>query len=223
MFEPFADHLGLPGLLDHLDDALVAAKKLNALSATRIEAADVVQLIKDLVHIVASLNDFTTRERRRASARVRSLSEADLIQLRDVYTSTAGMVQECIDCLGTLQPNLEALVNYRETQRYSTDQTLEDQDWYREVFKRLRLHVEVIRILDLAINLLCRESGAGRNGGSSSETGSPSLLSTLNYYITSFSPKLNDLGQQNEREVSITRIMITSPQSSSAQLTRGLV
>lgn len=204
MFEPFASHLGLPSLLDHLDDVLSAAKKLNTLSSTKTEAADLIQLIKDLIHIVTSLNDLTTRERRRASARVTSLAEADLIQLQRICTSTAAIALECLELLGVLEPNLTALAGSREDQSRPVEEYLEDQAWYDDIFQSLKLRADVIRILDLAINLLCRGSGtSGSAGSSSGASGSPSLLSTLNYYITSFTPKLESSGQQNASEVGL--------------------
>jgi hypothetical protein len=210
MFEPFANHLGLPSLLDHLDEVLTAAKKLNALSSTKAEGADLLQLLKDHINIVTSLNDLATRERRRASPRVRSLSEADLIQLQQVCISTAAIAQECIEFLGILQPQLEAILNARETHQYLIDGSLEDQIWYDEVFRDIRLRADVIRILDLAIVHLCRDPAAGtsHNSPNTPETGSPSHLSTLNYYIIAFSPKLNSLEDRNTAEVSDPKNMI---------------
>jgi len=219
MFEPFADHLGLPSLLDCLDEVLTAAKKLNALSSTRAEGADLLELLRDFIDIVASLNDLATRERRRASPRVRSLSGAELIQLQQLCSSTAAIAQECIEFLGILQSQLDAILNARETHQSLTEDTLEDQAWYDEIFRDIRLRADVIRILELAIGVLCREPAVGtsHNGLDALETGSRSLLSTLNYYITAFYPKLDSLGDRNAAEVSDPKSLnVPSPTSAVA-------
>ncbi|KAF4628455.1 hypothetical protein G7Y89_g9692 [Cudoniella acicularis] len=188
MYEPFANNLGTASLLKHLNGARRSVEKLNDASSLESEVTDLLEQIKDLIAVTASLDDLATAERR-FSKPSSPLSAVDLVHLHSVCGSTATLTQECVEFVELLHSGLEDVIREREIIGWATtDSRLGSQPWYNELYEALKLRTEVLQVLLLAINLLRYKNDTDDDGNLSAEA--RSYASRLQYQIVLVSPKL---------------------------------
>ena len=191
MSDPFAhsiNSLGTVGLLNDLDGAQRLLEGLNS-SSSEVEATDLLEQIKDLLDITASLNGLATRERRKPSPYLGLFSASDLVNLQSVVSNATTIIEECSMFARALQSSLKDIAHERDAVGYATPEShLRNQAWYDETYQALKLRTEVLRVLFSAINLLHLKNDRKDDDDISAEA--RSLASTLHYQIALVDPKV---------------------------------
>jgi hypothetical protein len=200
MYEPFASNLGTANLLKHLDGAQHAVEKFNDVSIPEPEAIDLLEQIKDLFAVTASLDELATKERRNSSAYPTRLSAADLLHLQSVCSSTASMTQECVEFIEPLRSRLEDLRGIMDSA--TREGQLRSQNWYPEIYEGLKLRTEIFQVLLSAINVLRHKNDANEKGQLSAEA--LSFASTLQYQIVLVNPKLQGANSESTTVVCLS-------------------
>ncbi|KAF2799625.1 hypothetical protein K505DRAFT_265415 [Melanomma pulvis-pyrius CBS 109.77] len=193
MYEPVASRLGTANLLNCLDGVLSLIEQFNKVPTPDPKGIELLEQVKDLVAVTTSLDDLATSERRNCSARLKSLSAADLVHLNRICSSTAELTQECPDFLDPLKSSLEVLLHERDTDAASftsSEDLLGEQAWYDETYKALKLRTEVLQVLLAAINVLQYKNDTDDDGNLSAEA--RSFSTTLPYRIALVNPKLHN-------------------------------
>ena len=192
MYAPFANSvnsLGTASLSRDLDGVQRSLERLNG-SDPEQEATDLLEEIKDLVDINASLHELATRERRNPSLYPGSASPSDLVHLQSVFDGTSAITEECTVFARAIQSSLNDIVHERDAVGYTTRETmLRNQSWYDETCQALKLRAELLRALFSAINVLQHKNETDENGNLSSEA--RSFASTLQYQIALVDPKIH--------------------------------
>ncbi|KAF2430668.1 hypothetical protein EJ08DRAFT_697146 [Tothia fuscella] len=193
--ENIVNSLGTATLLGDLDGAI---RILESLNSTGSESAVTVLLeqIKDLIEITASIHELSTDRRRNSSATLGFLSASDLIHLRPVLYGTAATTEECSELISALQSSLNGIAQERSLIGYVTPESrLKNQPWYSEIYKALGLRTEVLRLLSSAINLLYHKHDADENGNLTATA--RNYASTLQFQITLVEPKLHNSAEHD--------------------------
>jgi hypothetical protein len=148
------DSLGAGNLLKDLHATLGSLKKINV-SGAEPEVAGLVEQVSDLFHIVESFDHLATKERRQPSAHLSLRSANAVLHLQAVLDSTSAIIDECTPFVRPLQANLEILIHERNVSGNQwTENRLENQTWFEEIYQALRLLTELLRALFTAIDLL---------------------------------------------------------------------
>ena len=191
MYGSFANSvksLGTVSLSKDLDGVQQSLESLDA-SNPEQEATDLLEQIKDLVDINASLNKLVIRERRNPSFHPGSASASDLVHLQSVLDGIAATIEECTVFAKAIRSSLNDVTHERDAVGYLMDEArLENQSWYDETCQALKLRTEVLKALFSAINVLQHKNETDENGNLSSET--RSFASTLQYQIALVDPKI---------------------------------
>jgi hypothetical protein len=191
MYGPFANSvnsLGTASLLRDLDGVQQCLESLHG-SDPEQEATDLLEEIKDLVDINASLNKLATKERRNPSLYLGSASASDIVHLQSVLDGVAVTIEECTVFAGAIQSSLKDIAHERAAVGFTTRETrLGNQSWYDDTCQALKLRTEVLKALLSAINVLQHKNETDENGNLSSEA--RSLASTLQYQIALVDPKI---------------------------------
>jgi hypothetical protein len=153
MLELF-DSLGAGNLLKDVQATLESLEKINVFGVEP-EVAGLVEQVSDLSHIAQSFDRLATKERRHPSAYLRIRSTSGVLLLQAVVDSTSAIIDQCTPFVRPLQANLEILIHERDVSGNQwTENRLENQTWFREIYQALRLLTELLRALFTAINLL---------------------------------------------------------------------
>ena len=184
MFAPFANSvtsLGTAGLSKDLDGVRQSLERFNGPDPEQ-ETIDLLEEIKDLIDINASLHELATRERRNPSLHPGSASASDLVHLQAVFDGTAAITEECMVFVRAIQSSLNDIAYERDVAGHTTRETmLGNQSWYNETCQALKLRAGVLRALFSAINVLQHKNDLDEGGNLSSEA--RSFASTLQYQI----------------------------------------
>lgn len=206
MYEPFASSVGTANLLKHLESSQSLVEKFNDVSNPEPKGIDLLEQLKDLIAVTASLDDLATKERRNSSAHLKYLSPSDLVHLHAICSSTATLTRECSEHLEPLQSGLEDLLHDRDSAsaRFKlSEDLLGEQAWYDETYQALRLRTEVLQVLLAAINVLQYKNDVDEDGNLSSTA--RSFATTLPYRIALVNSKLHDAPAQSITMVSDKR------------------
>lgn len=194
-FENNISSLGTAHLLVDLNAAQRSLETFNALSP-ELEATDLLEQVKDLVNITASINDLAIRSRRNSSSYLESLSASDLVHLHSVLVGTASVIEECTMFIRAVQSSLKDVSQERNAVGYVTPESrLRNQAWYNETYQALKLQTEILRLLFSAINLLHHKNDTDEHGKLSAEA--RSFASTLHYQIELVYPKLHAINNRD--------------------------
>ena len=192
MYGPFADSvnsLGTACLSRDLDGVQRRLESLNSLDAEQ-EATDLLEQIKDLVDINASLNKLATRERRNPSIYPGSASASDIVHLQSVLNGIAAIIEECTVFARAIQSSLNDIAHERDAVGFTTHETrLKDQSWYDETCQALKLRTEVLKTLCSAVSVLQHKNETEEDGNLSFEA--RSSATTLRYQIALVDAKLH--------------------------------
>lgn len=197
--ETTVNSLGTATLLEKLVAAKRVLEDVSA-SSPELEATYLLEQIKDLVEITASIHELSTKRRRNPSVNVGSLSASDLIHLHSVLYGTATTTEECKVSVRALECALNRIATERSTAGcVKPESRLGSQPWYNETYQSLKLRTEVLRLLFSAINLLYHKHDTDENGTLSATA--RNFASTLQYQITLIDPKLHTSNAQDTTEV----------------------
>ena len=188
LFANSANSLGTASLSRDLDGVQQCLENLDG-SNPEQEATDLLEEIKDLVDINASLNRLATKERRKPSVYPGPASASDLVHLQAVLDGIAATIEECTVFARAIQSSLNDVAHERGVDGYMTRETrLGNQSWYYETCQALKLRTEVLKALLSAVNVLQHKNDIDENGNLSSEA--RSFASTLQYQIALVGPNI---------------------------------
>lgn len=192
MYGLFADtvnSLGTASLSRDLDGVQHRLESLDG-SDVEQEATDLLEQIKDLVDINASLNKLATRERRNPSVYLGSASASDIVHLQSVLDGIAATIEECTVFARAIQSSLNDIAHERDAVGFTTHETrLRNQSWYDETCHALKLRTEVLKTLSSAVNVLQHKNETEGDGNLSLEA--RSSATTLRYQIALVDAKLH--------------------------------
>lgn len=191
MYGPFVNSvnsLGTASLSRNLDGVQQCLESLHG-SDPEQEATDLLEVVKDLVDINASLNKLATKERRNPSIYLGSASASDIVHLQSVLDGIAATIDDCTVFARAIQSSLEDIAKHRAADSLPTREfRLGNQPWYNETCQALKLQTEVLKTLLSAINVLQHKNETDENGNLSFEA--RSFASTLQYQIALVDPKI---------------------------------
>ncbi|KAF2096176.1 hypothetical protein NA57DRAFT_78947 [Rhizodiscina lignyota] len=201
MYDVFAHNFGTAVLLKHLTDVRSSVEKLINLNSEP-EATNLLEQIKDLIAVTTSIDDLATQERRKSSEYLRLLSPKDHVYLQSVNSSTAAIVQDCVELIEPLRGGLDDLRSTREREAVEIiyqDSRLAEFGWFRETFQDLQLRTAVLQVMLSAMNFLRHKNDTDEEGNISAEA--RSLASMLQYEIASVKPKLHGTSRQRTEKL----------------------
>jgi hypothetical protein len=193
--ENIVNGLGTATLLRDLDSTQKVLEDLSV-SVSELEVTELLEQIKDLIEITASIHELSTKRRRNYSATVGSLSTSDLMHLRPVLYSTATTTEECTIFVRALESSLKGIAQERGILGYTKPENeLKSQVWYKDTHEALKLRTEVLRLLSSAINLLYHKHDTDKNGRLSATASN--FATTLQYQITLVEPRIHGSNGQD--------------------------
>lgn len=193
------DSLGAGNLLKDLKATLKLLEKINV-SGAEPEVASLVEQVSDLVDIVQSFDHLATKERRHPSTHLSLRSATAVLHLQAVLDSTSAIFDECTPFVRPLQANLETLIQERDISGNKwTENRLENQTWFEEIYQALRLFTELLRALFTALDLLQYQDDNDEDPQSLKARSA--IATQLHFQIGLVEQKLHLIDQLNTDEV----------------------